>query len=245
MTNPQIRALSDAGDRHDELVRVADAVDSALGAVLDSLRPAVRELEAALTSDRATPSGALLHGPVADTCRRHLEHGDDHLVGLTFLADPELVSNPRDRVVGWKRRADGSLYPCLHGTDPTSAHYYEYVDLDWFARLHEGRDAWVTGPYVDYGGTDTYTVTMALRVRRLGDQFFGVLAGDLDADRVCQDLTGVLRTTRFKAVVVDQEQRVVASTAADLPVGHRVPADGHAPAHTRVCPRTDWTLLLG
>jgi hypothetical protein len=235
--------LSDAGDRHDELDRVADAVDSALGAVLDSLRPAVLDLEAAVPPDGAKPSGVLPHGPVADICRRYLEQGDDLLMGVGFLADPGLVSNPRDRIVSWRRRADGSPYPCLHGTDPTSAQYYEYVDLDWFARLHEGRDAWVTGPYIDYGGTDTNTVTMALRVRRIGGQFFGVLVGDLNGDRVCQDLTDVLRTTPFMAVVVDQEQRVVASTAVDLPVGHRVPADREAPVDTRLCPRIDWTLI--
>src|SRR5690606_24723265 len=105
--------------------------------------------------------------------------------------------------------------------DPESLDFYDYTAAEWFAVPERTRARHVVGPYVDYGGTDTYMLTLTMPAEVDG-RFLGVVGADVRAARFEALLLGVLAACPTRVALVNAEGRVVAANSP--PVAHRLPA---------------------
>ncbi len=105
--------------------------------------------------------------------------------------------------------------------DPTSIDVYDYLQMDWYQLAQRGQQRVAYGPYVDYSGSDMYTITATIPVIADGT-FLGVAGADLVVGDVERRLIEVLRHTDEDAVVVNTERRVIAANTPRWLVGSRL-----------------------
>ncbi|KRD14206.1 hypothetical protein ASE48_04090 [Mycobacterium sp. Root265] len=145
------------------------------------------------------------------------EHG---LWGMGFVAAPSVVEG-RDRYMAWWQRHNERVARLRLNFDPNSIDVYDYLQMDWYQLAQRGQQRVAYGPYVDYSGSDMYTITATIPVIADGT-FLGVAGADLVVGDVERRLIEVLRHTDEDAVVVNTERRVIAANTPRWLVGSRL-----------------------
>ena len=144
------------------------------------------------------------------------------LWGMGFVAAPFVVED-RERYMAWWQRHDERVTRLRLNFDPTSIDVYDYLQMDWYQLAQRGQARVAYGPYVDYSGSDMYTITATIPVVADGD-FLGVAGADLVVGQVERKLIEVLRQSPEDAVVVNTERRVIAANTPRWVVGSLLPA---------------------
>jgi hypothetical protein len=147
------------------------------------------------------------------------EHG---LWGMGFVAAPSVVEG-RERYMAWWQRHNERVARLRLNFDPNSIDVYDYLQMDWYQLAQHGQQRVAYGPYVDYSGSDMYTITATVPVIADGT-FLGVAGADLVVGDVERRLIEVLRHTHEDAVVVNTERRVIAANTPRWLVGSRLDA---------------------
>lgn len=147
--------------------------------------------------------------------------------GIGFVAAPFVVDN-RERYMAWWQRHHERVSRLRLNFDPNSIDVYDYLQMDWYQLAQRGQQRVAYGPYVDYSGSEMYTITATIPVIAEG-VFLGVAGADLVVGDIERRLIDVLRRCDDDAVVVNTEHRVIAANTARWFVGSRLPA----------APRTD------
>lgn len=145
------------------------------------------------------------------------EHG---VWGMGFVAAP-LVVEGRERYMAWWQRHNDRVARLRLNFDPNSIDVYDYLQMDWYQLAQRGQQRVAYGPYVDYSGSDMYTITATIPVIADGT-FLGVAGADLVVGDVERRLIEVLRHTDDDAVVVNAERRVIAANTPRWYVGSRL-----------------------
>ena len=145
------------------------------------------------------------------------EHG---LWGMGFVAAPSVVEG-RERYMAWWQRHNERVARLRLNFDPNSIDVYDYLQMDWYQLAQRGQQRVAYGPYVDYSGSDMYTITATIPVMADGT-FLGVAGADLVVGDVERRLIEVLRHTDEDAVVVNTERRVIAANTPRWLVGSRL-----------------------
>lgn len=96
--------------------------------------------------------------------------------------------------------------------DPDSLEFYDYARAAWFQGPRETGRRHVVGPYVDFGGTDRYMLTLTLSVRSDG-LFLGVVGADVPAALLETRLLPALAALDDDAALLNAEQRVIVSNS--------------------------------
>lgn len=193
----------------------AKAVEPFYG-LLDAVAEEVlrsRPPRAALTETHFSGLQRLLAGLLAE------EHG---IWGMGFVAAPSVVEG-RERYMAWWQRHNERVARLRLNFDPTSIDVYDYLQMDWYQLAQRGQQRVAYGPYVDYSGSDMYTITATIPVIADGT-FLGVAGADLVVGDVERRLIEVLRHTDEDAVVVNTERRVIAANTPRWLVGSRLDA---------------------
>ncbi|MBX9922453.1 MAG: cache domain-containing protein [Mycolicibacterium frederiksbergense] len=172
-----------------------------------------RPPRAALTETHFSGLQRLLAGLLAE------EHG---IWGMGFVAAPSVVEG-RERYMAWWQRHNERVARLRLNFDPTSIDVYDYLQMDWYQLAQRGQQRVAYGPYVDYSGSDMYTITATIPVIADGT-FLGVAGADLVVGDVERRLIEVLRHTDEDAVVVNTERRVIAANTPRWLVGSRLDA---------------------
>ena len=181
--------------------RVLDDLCSARADVVRMLAPARRPLHRA---DMAQVQPILL--AVLDRHRGFVQ-------GVGLALDDGHLDDAARWLEWWRSEDDTPARFVRHQLDPEHHHYYDYVTKEWFARPRQtGRSA-VTGPFVDFAGTNEHTITLAVPVAG-DDGFVDVLGADVAVEGVERLLVESLRQGPSDAVLLDENDRVVASTGA-------------------------------
>lgn len=147
------------------------------------------------------------------------EHG---IWGMGFVAAPSVVEG-RERYMAWWQRHIERVARLRLNFDPNSIDVYDYLQMDWYQLAQRGQQRVAYGPYVDYSGSDMYTITATIPVIADGT-FLGVAGADLVVGDVERRLIEVLRHTDEDAVVVNTERRVIAANTPRWLVGSRLAA---------------------
>ncbi len=176
----------------------------------------------------------------------------DHVRDL--LREPEqlaaglgLVVAPRAelplRLEWWQVDPDGGRLRLLEpDLRPTSLGYYDYTAAEWFAVPRRTGRRHVVGPYVDVHGTGRYLLTLTEPVVVDGE-FAGVAGADVPVRRFEAHLLRVLGPSPGPFVLVNDEERVVLSTAPQWLVGELVAPDVVSTGPVAEVPGTPWRLL--
>lgn len=158
-----------------------------------------------------------LHRRLADRLAR-----EPAVWGMGFIAAPFLVDG-MERYMAWWQRTNERVTRLRLNFDPTSIDVYDYLQMDWYQLAQRGQERVAYGPYVDYSGSDMYTITATIPVVADG-VFLGVAGADLVVGEVERRLLDVLRRIDGDAVVVNTERRVLAANTPRWFVGARLPA---------------------
>ncbi len=151
------------------------------------------------------------------------------VLGMGFAAAPGLVDGS-ERCLPWWQRRNGRISRLRLNFDPNSIDVYDYLQMDWYQLAQHGQTRVAYGPYVDYAGSDMYTITVTIPVLA-GEEFLGVVGADLVVGDVEHRLLEVLRGAGEDAVVVSTERRVIAANTPRWLVGSRLagmPEEGPA-----------------
>ncbi len=142
--------------------------------------------------------------------------------GMGFIAAPSVVDG-KERYLAWWQRHNDRVTRLRLNFDPTSIDVYDYLQMDWYQLARGGQARVAYGPYVDYSGSDMYTITATIPVVA-GGTFLGVAGADLVVGDVEHRLLRALQETAEDAVVVSTERRVIAANTPRWLVGSRLGA---------------------
>lgn len=132
-----------------------------------------------------------------------------------------------------------SLEPDLR---PTSLGYYDYTAAEWFDVPRCTGRRHVVGPYVDVHGTGRYLLTLTEPVVVDGE-FVGVAGADVPVRRFETHLLRVLGRSPGPFVLVNDEDRVVLSTAPRWLVGELVAAEAVSSGPIVAIEGAPWRLV--
>jgi len=227
-------AAPSASSRADEVAQVGAAVSAVVERVFGTVT-AVRN--AALGS--STWAGR----PVLDDGVRELLREPGQLaVGLGLVVAPQPEHGLPLRLEWWQVDRDGGPLRTLEpDLKPTSLGYYDYTSTEWFDVPRRTGRRHVVGPYVDVHGTGRYLLTLTDPVVVDGE-FMGVAGADVSVSRFETHLLQVLGRLPAPFLLLNDEDRVVLSTAPRWLVGSLVPPSG-GPARPGVAvPGVPWRL---
>ncbi|RDH78694.1 hypothetical protein DVS77_08630 [Mycolicibacterium moriokaense] len=140
--------------------------------------------------------------------------------GMGFVAAPSVVEE-RERYLAWWQRHGQRVGRLRLNFDPASVDVYDYLQMDWYQLARRGQARVADGPYVDYSGSDMYTITATIPVVSDG-VFIGVAGADLVVAEVEHRLLAVLRQTPEDTVIVSAEGRVITANTPRWMVGARL-----------------------
>jgi hypothetical protein len=126
---------------------------------------------------------------------------------------------------------------------PTSVGYYDYTTAEWFDVPRRTGRRHVVGPHVDVHGTGRYLLTFTEPVIVDGE-FVAVAGADVPVRRFESYLLRALGRLPSSFLLLNDEARVVLSTAPQWLVGTLLPPDVLSAQPVTEVPGVPWRLLL-
>jgi hypothetical protein len=224
----------------EEVARVRTAVSE----VVERVFVTVAEVRDAVLRPSAA-AGLAAGRPVLDGDVRELLHEPGQLaVGLGLVVAPQPERGLPLRLEWWQVDPDGgrlrTLEPDLR---PTSLGYYDYTATSWFDVPRRTGTRHVVGPYVDVHGTGRYLLTLTEPVVVDGE-FVGVAGADVSVRRFETHLLARLGRLPSAFVLLNDEDRVVLSTAPRWLGGGLVPPAAGLDGPGAEVPGVPWRLRL-
>jgi hypothetical protein len=233
--NPAARSAS----RAQEVAQVAAAVSEVVERLFGTVT-AVRE--AALRS--SVREGLRAGRPVLDNVRELLREPGQLAVGLGLVVAPQPEQDLPLRLEWWQADQDGGPLRTLEpDLKPTSLGYYDYTATEWFDVPRRTGRRHVVGPYVDVHGTGRYLLTLTEPVVVDGE-FVGVAGADVSVRRFETHLLQVLGQLPAPFLLLNDEDRVVLSTAPRWLVGGLLPPGAGPSGPGTAVPGVPWRLYL-
>ncbi len=226
--------------RAEEVVRVAAAVSDLVEQVFVTV---ARVHEAALRSiEREGPRAGRWLLP--DDVQELLRAPGQLAVGLGLVVAPQPAEGLPLRLEWWQADPDGGeLHTLEPDLRPSSLGYYDYTATEWYDVPRRTGRRHVVGPHVDVHGTGRYVLTLTEPVVA-GNGFVGVAGVDVPVRRFETHLLQALGPLPAPFVLLNDEDRVVLSTAPHLLVGSLLPPGAGAAAGGAPVPGAPWRLLL-
>ena len=157
--------------------------------------------------------------PVATMVRTTLSK-QPLFAGFGFVAEADVVDDGSEFMLWWQVRGSGASRLRLN-LDPSSPDRYDYQSMPWFTSARDEHRRVAHGPYVDYSGSELFTLTVTAPVLD-GDDFLGVTGADLNFLELERQLVRVLRRAGADACVVNDEGRVIATNTARWVVSSKI-----------------------
>jgi hypothetical protein len=226
------------GDAAAVAIQVADLTNAVFSS-LDETAMAFRELFAnAVEQGRQLTTADL--AVLKPLLLRHLGRHRDLVMGTGVVIAPSLLADA-PRWLEWWRSGPGETPTALHlDLDPGSLDYYDYTSAEWYVVPSRGAARAVVGPFVDFAGTNEYTLALTVRVAEHGS-FLGVAGADLSAVQLEARVRQLMRGLDREVVLVNEDGRILASRSPRRVIGMLV---GDAEAATRYpCPGVPWSMI--
>jgi hypothetical protein len=233
--NPAARSASRAQEVAQVAAAVSEVVERLFGTVTavrdTALRSSVRE-------------GLRAGRPVLDNVRELLREPGQLAVGLGLVVAPQPEQGLPLRLEWWQADQDGGPLRTLEpDLKPTSLGYYDYTATEWFDVPRRTGRRHVVGPYVDVHGTGRYLLTLTEPVVVDGE-FVGVAGADVSVRRFETHLLQVLGRLPAPFLLLNDEDRVVLSTAPRWLVGGLLPPGAGPSGPGTAVPGVPWRLHL-
>lgn len=218
--------------RREQLQPIAAAIAACLEGTLADLRSLSAAAQArleAVENSGGRPTRADLAAFREDLQARLLrpEHCID---GIALVAAPGYLRDSPYWLEWWRYDKRGQLEFGAPQLNPQKDSFYDYPSRRWYASTAATGTASVTGPYVDVGGTNAYTVTACVPV--MTARGLAALAGaDIAAAYFERFL--IRAGVEDQIVLLNADLRVIASNSA-----HYLPGDLLTAEQTR-----SWTRI--
>ncbi len=161
--------------------------------------------------------------------------------GVGVMAEVGVVPDHLYWMNWWLRSASGPIEETGHVMDPSRDDFYDYELREFMDGPRQHRRPWASGPYVDYGGVDDYTITAAVPAVHEG-VFVGIAAADILVADLERYLAPGLAACRGTCLLVNAENRVIVSNSVAHPAGEVVETAIDA-VRTEI-PVFGWTLIV-
>jgi hypothetical protein len=214
-------------------LRIQERMDSVI-ATLTTLAKDTQHLCANATRSHQRPSRADL-SHLGDELRGGLALADRVVDGIGVATVPGYLSDSEFWLEWWRIDAQNGFEFVNHSLNPQHDGFYDYGARPWFTAPIRSKSAMVTGPYVDAGGTNTYTITAAVPID-LNGRVIGVAGGDIHVSYFESLLAG--SSSLHKPVLLNADRRVIASASSDYIPGELVP-------ETLVMDAPSWKISIG
>jgi hypothetical protein len=223
----------------DGVARVGAAVSAVVEGVFATVARVRDTALRSLACDGRQTSGTVLPAGTQDL----LHEPEQVAVGLGLVVAPRPEEGLPLRLEWWQADpGDGSLRTLEPDLRPTSLGYYDYTAAGWFDVPRRTGRRHVVGPYVDVHGTGRYLLTLTEPVVA-GARFVGVAGADVPVRRFETHLLRALAPLPAPFVLLNDEGRVVLSTAPRFLVGSLLPPDAGAPDEGTPVAGVPWRLL--
>lgn len=125
--------------------------------------------------------------------------------------------------------------------DPSSPEFYDYETTEWYSVTARTRQPQISGPSIDCSGTDQNNLTLTVPMQVDGD-FLGVAGADVALAALETAVTPLLRRMDVAGALLDQHNRVLASTDLRWQPGTLASGPGWSVGHQsgQLLP---WTLI--
>jgi hypothetical protein len=166
-------------------------------------------------------------------------------VGLGLVVAPRPELDLPQHLEWWQIDADagGELHTLEPDLRPMSLGYYDYTTAEWYDVPRRTGRRHAFGPHVDVHGTGRYVLTLTEPVVA-GSGFVGVAGADVPVRRFEASLLQALGHLPVPFVVLNDEERIVLSTAPRWLVGALVPPDRVSASPVAEVPGTPWRVQL-
>ncbi|SFP78378.1 hypothetical protein SAMN05660464_4243 [Geodermatophilus dictyosporus] len=164
-------------------------------------------------------------------------------VGLGLVVAPRPEEGLRQRLEWWQAEPDGGrLHTLEPDLRPASLGYYDYTTTEWYDVPRRTGRRHAFGPHVDVHGTGRYVLTLTEPVVA-GSGFVGVAGADVPVRRFETSLLEALGPLPAPFVLLNDEGRVVLSTAPRFLVGSLLTPDAGAAGQGAPIAGVPWRLL--
>ncbi|MDQ8934541.1 PDC sensor domain-containing protein [Acinetobacter rudis] len=118
----------------------------------------------------------------------------------------------------WWYKQENQLQQAQFENYQNTQRFLDFRSFEWFQLPAKTQQPYVHGPYVDYICNDAYTITIAYPVMQ-NNQFLGVIAIDILVATLEQMILPKLKNIEQKAVIINQNSRVIASNDVSIRTG--------------------------
>lgn len=221
-----------------------ERVSAAVSAVVEGVFATVAQVGAAALREGAREGFHTGRRVLGDDVAQLLLVPCQLAVGCGLVVAPRSARELPLRLEWWQVEPDGGRLRALEpDLKPTSLGYYDYTAAEWFDVPRRTGRRHVVGPYVDVHGTGRYLLTLTEPVIVDGE-FAGVAGADVPVRRFEAHLLRVLGRLPAPFVLLNDEDRVVLSTAPRWLVGGLVPPDVDPAGPAEGLPGLPWRLQL-
>jgi hypothetical protein len=199
-----------------ELDRLAAEITNYLHITLDDLSRVLvdmQELLELVEREERQPSRFDVSGirESLQHCLRRPNHPMDR-IGVATALD-YLMDSPY-WMEWWGYDSRGNLEFVSHSLNPQQDAFYDYTNRSWFSVPQTSGTTAIIGPYVDFGGINSYSYTVTISMPIITARgFAGVAGADILAGQFERFLFTVERD-REPVVLVNADLRVIASTTS-------------------------------
>jgi hypothetical protein len=225
-------------DPTDAAGKIADLMNGVFASLGETV-VTVRELLENATADGRRLRRSDLNG-LRPVLLRHLRRHQDLIMGTGVVIAPGLLADAPMWLEWWRARPGETPSALKLDLDPTSLGFYDYTQAEWYAAPSRGASRAVVGPFVDYGGTNEYTLAMTVPAMER-DSFLGVAGADLWATRLEAVARRLMRSLRRDVVLVNGDDRVLASRSPRQVMGALLRDTAGAARYPR--PGLPWSMI--
>lgn len=225
-------------------VETAAQIEQILAPVFESLDLVGEAVLAALLDARAQGRQAARADlePARKVIREQLDRHRGLVSGAGPVFAPHVLSDAPYWLDWWCQASDGEPSILVVALDPNSPEFYDYQATEWYSTTAQTRQREVSGPSIDYSGTDQNNLTLTVPMQ-IEDDYLGVAGADVPLAALESTVTRVLKDMATTSALIDQHGRILASTDLRWVPGTLIVA-GAAPEHRYALEHLPWSLVI-
>jgi len=215
----------------DPLLRCALRINASLNRVfsrIDNIAQATLQIWQRLAT---TPSARDIVAGIRPLIDQTLHDADGQLQGGGIILEPGTLQD-KAMYAEWRcLNQAGRITQLALSFNRKSESYYDYRNMPWFTRPQQTGRSSVIGPYIDLYGQDMNILTFSSPLH-LDGRFIGIAGIDIISSRFEAILITHLLQLPHEALIISEEDRVIATNSADYLAGEilRQGSHHHAPS---------------
>lgn len=202
------------------LEQAVEATARSLGDLLDRILADLDELARQASQLIAGAASAAELEQLRPLVEQMLGKHEGLIDGAGVAAAPGILRDEETWLQWWRLNGEHIVFT-PHNLNPASLNYYDYTEMTWFERPVVSGHPEITGPYIDFGGTDTKVITAAIPIDHGLDRR-SVAGADLSMDHLERYFLRHLGPRGESIALVSESGKIITSNDARMISGTRI-----------------------